>query len=227
MSEEKGKGFFSGIAKSIRDEVMDSGPDMGEPLDASAPNTPIPLQTIPIPSAMPAPGSTPVAAEPVDPEALKQVQAKVFGVATHLTPFQKMREALGNPADLNVVFRALQVTEPGLTPAVMAQDIDTHLQLLAEYERQSIQDLDAEAKSRLGTRDTEIADLTQKNTDAAAEIARHTRESTQRSDRIKTLQAEKSEEEAKIQRGRNRSAGAAQVVRTQLETLKRSFGTQA
>lgn len=165
------------------------------------------------------------AQEPVDPEALATVKQQVYaqtvaGRASNFIFFLNMWEALGRPTDLTGVTKALQVTNPNMTPQAILADIDQHIMLLDGAAAHAKHAFDSMAAEKLGGNDTEITTLTEANQHAVREIERHNAEIAQRTQRLQALQTERAETEGKLTRARQRATDAEGVVRAELASFK-------
>lgn len=193
---------------------------------AAAPVPPLPGQAPYSPQSYAPPG---VSIAP-DPEALAAVQSAVYvpieGRASNFVRFIEMHEALGKPADTGLALRALAASDrstPAALAAAVAGDVAAHMRLLEAFCTSVDADFEAEKANRLGTKDREIADLTLKNEHAAAEIKRHSEEVAARTQDIARLTVERSEEEAKIGRGKAVMDAAEEHVRSNLVNSQQLF----
>lgn len=174
-----------------------------------------------------APPSGPIAP---NPEALAAVQSAVYipieGRASNFVRFIEMHEALGKPADTGLALRALAASDkstPDSIASAVAGDVAAHMRLLDAFCASVDTDFEAEKANRLGTKDREIADLMSKNEHAAAEIKRHSEEVAARTQDIARLTVERSEEEAKIGRGKAVMDAAEEHVRSNLINSQQLF----
>lgn len=185
------------------------------PIQHAAPAvSPIVVGTTPPPSA-PLP-------EPVDPEALALLQGQVLvekfanDQPSRFLVFVRTWEAMGQPADTTSVLRVLQITQPNLAAADLLADMQSHIALLDKASADAEAAFARAAQDRLGSKDTELQSLDEANKHAVAEIERHNREISERNAKITSIQTARAEDEAAIQRGRQRSVTAEGVVRARL-----------
>jgi hypothetical protein len=184
------------------------------PIQHAAPAvSPIVVGTTPPSSPLP---------EPVDPEALALLQGQVLvekfanDQPSRFLVFVRTWEAMGQPADTASVLRVLQITQPSLTAADLLADMQSHVALLDKASADAEAAFARAAQDRLGGKDTELQSLDEANKHAVAEIERHNREIGERNAKITSIQTARAEDEAAIQRGRQRSVTAEGVVRARL-----------
>ena len=213
-----------GLGDFIHSLVME---DDGDEAPKSAPAAPVAAAPIAAPAASPvmdfSAAIASAAAEPADDKAMALINSKVFGQASSYTIFQKMWETLGKPTDFTVALKALQVTNPAITPVAVLADIQKHLAALDAAEKAAEADFKAAADQRLGAKDAEIKRLTDLNEQAKAEIERHTKETGERIGQIAQLTQDRATDEQKIASTKAKTLAAEAVVRTQLQTQLQVF----
>lgn len=145
---------------------------------------------MPAPDLAPAPIITPLSMpvlsatvlDASDQERMKAIEAQVYATPSSYIIFQHTREALGNTSDLATVFKVLVAANPGVTPARVLADIDTHLGVITSKRSEFDAQVEQARTTGIDGAAHEIADLTAQNQAAAAQIA-------DRTARIATLQA--------------------------------------
>ncbi len=222
-SDAKKGGIFGSIVEAAKHELFVEDAPAGRAADPAPPvavSSPSSGGVVSSLGAMPPEGAT------VDPAALKVVKENVYtnvgGHPSRFVKFMKMLEALGKPQD---ALRALQVADESITAAGILQDISAHLDLLDACTKTAAAQFDAASQDRLGRRDKEIASLQAANQNAAKEIERHQKETSERNGQIATLQQARAEDEGKITAAKQREAGAEAAVRDELQSMQRLFSS--
>lgn len=222
MAKSPRKGGLSGILDAAKSLVLEEEPgDVTEnaaPAKAAAAAPAAPAANTPFVAAISAAGG-----EPADEKTLGIIQGQVFAQPSKYTTFMKMWETLGKPADVTVALKALQVTDPSITPAAVLADINAHLKSLDEVAAKAAADFDAAAGQRLGAKDAEIEQLTAANKHAQEEIERHQKETAERIGKIAQLSQERANDEGAIARAKAKTATAEGLVRSQLQTQQQVF----
>lgn len=228
-------GLFGAFVEAAKHELFtEDEPAKSEaPAPVSEPITPPVGGYTPPPSSYSPASSSPAmtiassAEIGVDPAALKVVKDNVYvdvgGHPSRFVKFLKMLDALGKPQD---ALRALQVADESITTASILSDITAHLTLLDQCNKTANAQFDEASAQRLGGRDKEIAALQSDNQNAAKEIERHQKETSERNGKIAALQQARSEDEAKITAARQREAGAEAAVRNELQSMQQLFSSK-
>ncbi len=213
-NEEEG---FLGKLKGLVFEDDAPKPKPGAPTSSSTPASPA-SSTPSFNTVSPASGAP--ATPAVDPELLEAMRGEVFKTASHYTLLMTMHQALGDPQDLRPTLKAVKVSNSGVNKDSVSQDIQGHLSLLditvASYQKK----MDEESHSTAGASDSEIARLTRDNEAAAAEIARHQKETAERATRITELQQSSASIKAKIENGRREINSAGERIRSELTIMQ-------
>lgn len=171
----------------------------------------------PAPLGQPQPAAKATAAPD---ELLGTMRAAVFSTPSHYSKLIEMTQALGNASDLRPSLKALQVGDSGITRESILEDIRSHLATL-DHTQQSFQtQLDQKGQQSMGGADAEIEQLQEENRTAAAEIARHTRETADRTAKIASLTESRDSAKKKVEAGRRRIDDAAADIRTSLLDLQ-------
>jgi len=232
---KKGGGLFGKLGESIAHELFedDGKTPAAKPTATPAPAPmapPAPTGTMPYTfgtGSDPALSSIPGAAEPLNADAVKAISDAVFvdlptGKSKYLT-YQNMATALGHPADPSVPLKALQVSDPNISVAAIATDINAHLALLDQITAKAEADFAAAAAEKLGGADKQIQALNDANANAQAEIARHQQETTDRIAQIAQLQQQRAADEVAINRAKAQTQAAEAAVKTSLLGAQQVF----
>jgi hypothetical protein len=214
-------GILSSLVEAAKHELFVE--DETAPKGANTPDPSLAQSGQSAGNSAPAPDLSPAAAD-VDPEALKLVKATVYtdvgGHDSRFVKFLKMLQALGRPQD---ALRALQVADESITTSGILEDISAHLAMLDQCTQTATAQFDAASQERLGGRDKQIEALQAANQNAANEIERHQKETSERNGKIATLQQARADDEAKITAARQREAGAEAAVRAELKAMQQLF----
>ena len=171
------------------------------------------------------------AATTVDPDALKLIRDSVLvdtvnGHPSAYMKFVKIWEAMKRPSDISTVINVLQVTDASVTVEAIASDLTAHLALLDSTVHDAETEIGNAAQSALQDLQGKMTDLQKQNESAAAEIARHQSEITDRNTQISTLQTQQSEMNAKFEAAKQRTSGAQNAVRAELDLLAATFNVK-
>lgn len=109
-----------------------------------------------------------------DQARLAALTAQVYATPSTYVIFQRVRESLGNTADLASVLRVLTAANPGVTPAKVLADIETHLGVVASKRAEFDAQVQNVRIAKLDAPSKEIADLTVANQTAQQQIAERT-----------------------------------------------------
>lgn len=66
-----------------------------------------------------------------DSARLKTLESQVYATPSSYVIFKKLRETIGDAGGIGKLFEILSVANPGVTPAKVLADIDTHLSIIA------------------------------------------------------------------------------------------------
>jgi hypothetical protein len=233
---KKSGGFLGKFGESLVHELFeDDGKGAVQTPKVTAPPTPTPSAivsgTTPYTFGMtgsdPALSTIPGAPEPLNQDAVNAISSAVFvdlptGKSRYLT-YQNMAAALGHPSDASVPLKALRVSDPNISVAAIATDINAHLALLEQVTAKAEADFVAAAQDKLGNADKQIQALNDANANAQSEIARHQKETTDRIAQITQLQQQRAADEVAINRARSQTQAAEAAVKTSLLSAQQIF----
>lgn len=191
MSKDKGLwGVVSGalVATGLATEEDDPSSPPG-PASATPPAAATPFSFTTPPSTT---GSTAIVLGPEDLQTLEELRQRVYAIPSSYAVFARMREVLGEKADLAQVFRAVQAANADVTSEKVCRDIDAHLQIIDTISAEFEAHLTKDRASNIDGKAKEIERLIAANEKAQREIAERTAQITKlEEERQKAEQANK------------------------------------
>ena len=122
----------TGIFESIGLVETDSpAPEPQEPVEAPPAPTP---KTVAGPSVY-WPPTAPAVLSADDQATLKALETQVYAVPSSYTVFQRVRASLPTTMSIADVFKVMDAANPGVTPAKVIADIETHLGIIQTKRR--------------------------------------------------------------------------------------------